>query len=53
MIHYMENHYPERSELTMTLADIFKEEGRKEGYLEGKTKACANTAVHFGRPRVL
>lgn len=49
--HKRENTYQEGSELAMTLAEIFrnegKEEGRAEGKEEGKAEALANTAIRL------
>ncbi|SES05399.1 conserved hypothetical protein (putative transposase or invertase) [Gracilibacillus ureilyticus] len=45
MIHYIENHFPERSELSMSIADMLREEGRKEGKAEGIEEAKITTLV--------
>lgn len=50
IIHHIGNTYREGSELAMSLAEIFrnegKEEGLKKGKVEGKT-ALANTAIRL------
>ncbi|MDD2511324.1 MAG: transposase, partial [Syntrophomonas sp.] len=41
----IETTYPEGSEAVMTLAEIFREEGREEGMETGEAKALARTAI--------
>ncbi|WP_245833185.1 Rpn family recombination-promoting nuclease/putative transposase [Oceanobacillus timonensis] len=51
IIDHIESNYQEGSELAMTLAEIFrnegKEEGREEGKAEGKAEALANTTIRL------
>ncbi|WP_040979635.1 Rpn family recombination-promoting nuclease/putative transposase [Oceanobacillus jeddahense] len=48
---HIENTYQEGSELAMTLAEIFRNEGKEEGRVEGKAEgiaeALANTAIRL------
>ncbi|MGI6487095.1 MAG: DUF4351 domain-containing protein [Syntrophothermaceae bacterium] len=41
----IETTYPEGSEVVMTLAEIFREEGIIKGMEEGEAKALARTAI--------
>ncbi|MEF3329349.1 Rpn family recombination-promoting nuclease/putative transposase [Oceanobacillus oncorhynchi] len=47
IIDHIGNTYQEGSELTMTLAEIFRNEGKEEGRAEGKAEALANTTIRL------
>lgn len=47
IIRKVEKTYPEGSEVVMTLAEKFREEGKLQGIQEGKTKALAKTAIRL------
>lgn len=47
IIEYVEGTYFERSEMVMSLAELFRDEGRQQGKLEGKTEALANTTIRL------
>ena len=45
IIRKIENTYPEGSEIVMTLAEKFREEGREEGLEKGKANTLVKTAI--------
>ena len=45
MVKKLESSYPEGSEKIMTLAELFREEGRKKGIEAGETRALAKTLI--------
>ena len=47
LVKKIETIYPEGSERIMTLAELFREEGKEEGRKEGEAKALARTAIKF------
>jgi len=47
MIHQIETNYPEGSEVTMTLAEMWMEEGREEGREEGGVAALSETTIQL------
>jgi hypothetical protein len=47
LVKKIETTYPEGSEKVMTLAELFREEGKEAGREEGETKALARTVIKF------
>jgi predicted transposase YdaD len=47
IIEKVESTYPEGSEVVMTLAEQFREEGKIQGIQEGENKALAKTAIRL------
>lgn len=47
LVKKIETIYPEGSDRIMTLAELFREEGKEEGRKEGEMEALARTAIKF------
>jgi predicted transposase YdaD len=47
MVEKIENVYPKGGGLVMTLAEIYREEGKEEGIVEGETRTLAKTAIRL------